>query len=45
MHFKLWENEGGEDLIIVAPKGKRSDFLEVMADIRRLREAGIAEPD
>jgi hypothetical protein len=43
--FRLWENEGGEDLIIVAPKGMKSDFIEVMADIRRLREAGIAEPN
>jgi hypothetical protein len=44
-HFRLWENEGGEDLIIVAPKAMKSDFIEVMADIRRLREAGIAEPN
>lgn len=43
--FKLWENEGGEDLIIVAPKRRKDDFTAVMADIRRLREAGIAEPN
>ncbi len=43
--FKLLESEGGEDLVIVAPKRNKADFAEVMRDIRLLREAGIAEPD
>ena len=43
--FNLWESGGGEDLIIVAPKRNKTGFAEVMTDIRRLRDAGIAEPD
>lgn len=44
-HFKMWESGGGEDLVIVAPKRNKKNFENVMADIRRLREFGIAEPD
>lgn len=43
--LKMWESGGGEDLIIVAPKRNKAGFTEVLDDIRKLREAGIAEPD
>lgn len=43
--FRMWENGGGEDLLIVAPKRNKKDFAAVMGDIRLLRDAGIAEPD
>lgn len=34
-----------DSFILVAPKRHKRDFENVLADIRRLREAGIAEPD
>ena len=34
-----------EDCILIAPKGNKKLFPEVMEEIRTLREAGIADPD
>lgn len=37
-------DEGWEDFVFVAPK-RRREFRNVLADIKLLRKAGIAEPD
>jgi hypothetical protein len=43
--FKEFMRDELDSFILVAPKRHKRDFQDVLADIRRLREAGIAEPD
>lgn len=43
--FKEFIRDALPSFILVAPKRHKQDFKDVLEDIRRLREAGIAEPD
>lgn len=43
--FKEFMRDELDSFILVAPKRHKRDFQDVLADIRRLREAGIAEAD
>ena len=43
--FKEFIADALPSFILVAPKRHKQDFKDVLADIRRLRDAGIAEPD
>lgn len=43
--FKEFMRDELDSFILVAPKRGKQDFKDVLADIRRLRQAGIAEAD
>lgn len=43
--FKDLIEEAPPAAVLVAPKRHKKDFKDVLEDIRRLREAGIAEPE
>ena len=43
--FKEFMRDELDSFILVAPKRGKQDFKDILADIHRLREAGVAEPD
>jgi hypothetical protein len=45
MFLKDLIGEAPSAAVLVAPKRHKEDFKDVLEDIRRLRDVGIAEPE